>query len=345
MEKKEFNIILALGIVLVASIGVSTWFLLNEIQSVDAKVTNTETGVAENKGLIQGVSSEIELVKQDTSSKLDKLNDDVTQQRSSITELQEEVGIQITQLGEQNTALQTQQAQQQQQLVELEQKEANELANIDNAKKSVIVLTYTIKEQDGSSTETYSSLCSGVIYKQNGNTLSAVTNQHCVDWRYLGWANYDSSEAGDPEIVSEVLEASTINGAKHTVTSVVKAPDSVDLAIITFTKNDGEPFAAATYINSLPSVGADVVAIGSPSGLSYTTTKGIVSAFREGIYENGRSVMLVQTDAAINPGNSGGGLFRLSDGALVGINTFIFGNTEGLNFAISSKSFIEVMSP
>ena len=69
-------------------------------------------------------------------------------------------------------------------------------------------------------------------------------------------------------------------------------------------------------------------------------TKGIISATGRSITvqdeQTGQPVRLrdlLQTDAAINPGNSGGPLLDVS-GAVVGINTAIAGNAEGLGFAI-----------
>ena len=83
-------------------------------------------------------------------------------------------------------------------------------------------------------------------------------------------------------------------------------------------------------------VGSEVIAVGAPEGLNFSFTRGIISGLR-------LSNSLVQTDAAINPGNSGGPLIT-RNGCVVGINTFILENTEGLNFAISSEvisKFIE----
>ena len=77
------------------------------------------------------------------------------------------------------------------------------------------------------------------------------------------------------------------------------------------------------------------MAIGSPSGLDYTLTRGIIG----GIRDNGR---LIQTDTAINPGNSGGPLLDLN-GCVVGINTFKFEDTEGINFALSKKESDELI--
>jgi hypothetical protein len=83
------------------------------------------------------------------------------------------------------------------------------------------------------------------------------------------------------------------------------------------------------------STGDDVIAIGSPMGLSHTVTKGIISSTRR-VREG---VDYLQTDVSVNPGNSGGPLINAS-GEVVGINTFILRESEavaltGLNFAVS----------
>jgi serine protease Do len=94
--------------------------------------------------------------------------------------------------------------------------------------------------------------------------------------------------------------------------------------------------------NSLPTVeigdsdrvrvGEWVVAIGNPFGLEQTVTAGIVSAkgrvIGAGPYDN-----FIQTDASINPGNSGGPLFGM-DGKVIGINTAIVAQGQGIGFAI-----------
>ncbi len=80
-------------------------------------------------------------------------------------------------------------------------------------------------------------------------------------------------------------------------------------------------------------IGNDVLAIGTPEGLDWSVSKGIISAVRT---SNG--VYFVQTDAAINHGNSGGPLILADSGLVVGINSFGFRKniTEGLNFAVSA---------
>ena len=87
-------------------------------------------------------------------------------------------------------------------------------------------------------------------------------------------------------------------------------------------------------------VGEWVLAIGSPFGLDYSVTAGIVSAIGRSIPNAQREnyVPFIQTDVAINPGNSGGPLFNL-EGQVVGINSQIFsrsGGSIGLSFSIPS---------
>ena len=88
-------------------------------------------------------------------------------------------------------------------------------------------------------------------------------------------------------------------------------------------------------------VGAWVLAIGSPFGLDYSATAGIVSAIGRSIpsANNSNYVPFIQTDVAINPGNSGGPLFDL-EGRVVGINSQIYsrsGGSIGLSFAIPAS--------
>jgi len=85
-------------------------------------------------------------------------------------------------------------------------------------------------------------------------------------------------------------------------------------------------------------VGEWVLAIGSPFGLDYSVTAGIVSAKGRSLptERNENYVPFIQTDVAINPGNSGGPLFNL-EGEVIGVNSQIFtrsGGSIGLSFAI-----------
>ena len=98
-------------------------------------------------------------------------------------------------------------------------------------------------------------------------------------------------------------------------------------------------------------VGDAVVAIGDPLGVELrgTMTNGIVSAINRDVSVNGRTMNLIQTNAALNSGNSGGPLIN-SYGQVVGINTMKIGaftdksGVEGLGFAIPSATVKEIVN-
>ena len=80
-------------------------------------------------------------------------------------------------------------------------------------------------------------------------------------------------------------------------------------------------------------IGETVIAIGNPFGFTSTVTTGVISALNRTIRsEQGVFTDFIQTDAAINPGNSGGPLLNIL-GQLIGINTAIYAQAEGIGFA------------
>jgi S1-C subfamily serine protease len=110
---------------------------------------------------------------------------------------------------------------------------------------------------------------------------------------------------------------------------------STDLAVI---KIDGQGLTAAKFGDSdAAKVGEWVVAIGSPLGLSYTVTTGVLSAKGRGGFGMNAIEDYLQTDASINPGNSGGPLCDLN-GNVLGINTMVVGHgAQGIGFAVPSS--------
>jgi len=91
-------------------------------------------------------------------------------------------------------------------------------------------------------------------------------------------------------------------------------------------------------------VGQWLLAIGSPFGLDYTATQGIVSALDRNL-PNDTYTPFIQTDVAVNPGNSGGPLFN-GQGEVVGINSQIFSRTGGymgLSFAVPINVAMDVV--
>jgi len=90
-------------------------------------------------------------------------------------------------------------------------------------------------------------------------------------------------------------------------------------------------------------VGNWVIAIGNPYGLDHTVTTGVISAKGRPISVNDRQYEnLLQTDASINPGNSGGPLLDLK-GEVIGINTAISSQAQGIGFAIPTSTVRQVL--
>lgn len=108
--------------------------------------------------------------------------------------------------------------------------------------------------------------------------------------------------------------------------TLVAADPASDIAVIKADKTGLTPIAIGSSSNLV--VGQEVVAIGSPLGLSGTVTSGIISALNRPVSTSGNNsdqssvIDAIQTDAAINPGNSGGALVNMN-GELIGINTAI----------------------
>ena len=106
-----------------------------------------------------------------------------------------------------------------------------------------------------------------------------------------------------------------------------------DLAVLKIEASDPLPAATLGHSGDLM-IGETVVAIGNPYGLSNTVTIGVVSSLKRSVKAGDRVYSdFVQTDASINPGNSGGALLNI-EGALIGINTAILGEGQGIGFAI-----------
>ncbi len=171
---------------------------------------------------------------------------------------------------------------------------------------------------------------SGVILSANGDI---VTNNHVIA---------AANGSGGTIWV-------TFSNGKRVQAKVLGADPVTDIAVIQAAGVSGLKPAALGNSSSLV-VGQQVVAIGSPLGLSGTVTNGIVSALNRPVSTGGQGgrtnqstvIDAIQTDAPINPGNSGGPLVNMS-GQVVGINSAIatlgssFGGQSGsigLGFAI-----------
>ena len=122
-----------------------------------------------------------------------------------------------------------------------------------------------------------------------------------------------------------------ISDGKEYEAKVIGTDANTDIALIKIKPDNSLPVAEIGDSEKVR-VGEWVIAIGNPFGLDATVTAGIVSAkgrvIGAGPYDN-----FIQTDASINPGNSGGPLFNM-EGKVIGINTAIVAQGQGIGFAI-----------
>lgn len=152
---------------------------------------------------------------------------------------------------------------------------------------------------------------SGFILSADGKLL---TNAHVVE--------------GADKVEVTLKDGRTFTG------KVVGADPVTDVAVIKIEAKN-LPVAPLGTTSKL-SPGEWAIAIGNPLGLDNTVTAGIISAVDRSSTQVGISdkrVQFIQTDAAINPGNSGGPLLNAS-GEVIGVNTAIRANAQGLGFAI-----------
>ncbi len=167
------------------------------------------------------------------------------------------------------------------------------------------------------------SMGSGFVISEDGYIL---TNNHVID--------------GADEIVVRLIDRREFDA------TIVGTDPQTDLALI---KIDADNLPSLKLGDSENvKVGEWVLAIGSPFGLDYSVSQGIVSAIGRSIPSGGNQnyVPFIQTDVAINPGNSGGPLFNLN-GEVIGINSQIYtrsGGSIGLSFAIPSNLAKDVVA-
>ncbi|MGI6412096.1 MAG: S1C family serine protease [Syntrophomonadaceae bacterium] len=160
----------------------------------------------------------------------------------------------------------------------------------------------------------------GFIINDQGYIL---TNQHVIENAETITVNIDEDTKYSAEVIGQDYE--------------------LDLAVLKISTTDKLKVLKMGDSERLR-VGEWVIAIGNPYGLDHTVTAGVVSAKGRPIQIGDRTYKdLIQTDAAINPGNSGGPLLNTS-GEVIGINTAVNSEAQGIGFAISINTAKEVIN-
>ncbi|MEL6438508.1 MAG: HhoA/HhoB/HtrA family serine endopeptidase [Cyanobacteria bacterium J06621_8] len=162
---------------------------------------------------------------------------------------------------------------------------------------------------------------SGFIIGSDGRL---ITNAHVVD--------------GAQEVQVTLNDGTSYEG------QVLGTDSFTDLAVIKIEAQNLPTVNFGNAENLIP--GEWAIAIGNPLGLDNTVTVGIISALDRSSSQVGvpnKRVRFIQTDAAINPGNSGGPLLN-SRGEVIGINTAIRADAQGLGFAIPIETAQKIAS-
>ena len=180
--------------------------------------------------------------------------------------------------------------------------------------QSVVLITSEVRANTFGQTVVGSSFGSGFILSKDGYV---VTNAHVVE-------------------KASVIKVSTHSG-EELEAKVVGTDTTNDVAVL---KVEAENLPAVVLGSSDDLiVGDQVVAIGNPLGeLTSTMTVGYVSAKDRDVTTDGKTINMIQTDAAINSGNSGGPLFNMK-GEVVGITTAKYSGSSASGASIESIGF------
>lgn len=181
-----------------------------------------------------------------------------------------------------------------------------------------IVTESTSRTLYGGSTQEESA-GSGIIISKDGYVM---TNKHVV-----------SSSTGSVQVI-------LADGTSYDNVEFVGSDPSNDVSFLKI-KGVSDLTPATLGDSSTMKVGTKVIAVGNALGeYQNTVTTGIISALGRPVVASDSSGSsteqlenLIQTDAAINSGNSGGPLVSLS-GEVIGINTAVASNAQGIGFAI-----------
>ena len=189
------------------------------------------------------------------------------------------------------------------------------------------------------------------IYVNNiGSVVSIICNRHGSSSTGTGVIlSEDGYIVTNAHVVEDAVSLSVqLTDSRQFYAQVIGSDEVSDLAVLRIETRDLIParFGDSTQLR----VGDTVVAIGDPLGVKFrgTYTDGIVSAINRDVELNGRTMTLIQTNAALNSGNSGGPLINCY-GQVIGINTMKISaftdsaGVEGLGFAIPSATVRDIV--
>jgi S1-C subfamily serine protease len=163
---------------------------------------------------------------------------------------------------------------------------------------------------------------SGIIFTPD---LHIITNHHVIQ-----------------NVIADYVRVKLSDG-RVVRAKIIGSDPKTDIAVLRLPELTPAPPPLRRADSDKVRVGEFVCAIGSPYGLEYTFTVGIVSGRGRNPLTFSAYEDYIQTDTAINPGNSGGPLLN-EKGEWIGMNTLINGINRGLGFAVPSNQAIKIAS-
>lgn len=180
-----------------------------------------------------------------------------------------------------------------------------------------------------SSSEVESGVGSGTIVGKNEKELLILTSYHVVEDSSSLYVTFhdDSAVDGYIKAVSEQDDIAIV---------AIKLEDISDDTL--------DSIVIATLSKEQPNVGEGAIVIGDALGYGQSVVTGIISALDREITVEGKTITVIQTDAAINSGNSGGCLLN-SKGEIVGISEAKINSSsvEGMCYAISVNHYYDTI--
>ena len=197
---------------------------------------------------------------------------------------------------------------------------------------------------------------------EGGLSLQEIYQQNIPSVVSISCSGYGTASTGTGVILTAdgyiVTNAHVVEGAgsidvlltddRVLTANLIGSDEISDLAVLQIQADGLVP--AQFGDSSQLRIGDTVAAIGDPLGVKYrgTYTDGIVSAINRDVDMDGRTMTLIQTNAALNSGNSGGPLINCY-GQVIGINTMKIGaftdsaGVEGIGFAIPSATVKDIV--
>ncbi len=188
----------------------------------------------------------------------------------------------------------------------------------------------------GSNNYTTEGAGSGVIVKEDDNSVYILTNYHVVE---------GASELSVKFIDDESYDAK-VKGVSERKDIAIVAVDKKSISKSTLEKIKIATLGSSDELK----VGNGVIAIGNALGYGQSVTTGIVSALNREVATDDYTQKMIQIDAAINGGNSGGALLN-NKGEVIGINTAKYSSNgyststsiEGMGFAIPISEVKQIL--